>query len=142
MKVDFAFICDYAEATGKINALGIGFDRIVAARLPIRIPHFSLVIQLRSSSIEAGEKSIKVHLIDDDGQPVINPLDGKFTVVLPQEGEIETKGRVVMEFGNVQFNKYGGYSIRAIVEGIELVDISFRVSEPPKAEKNIKTGFN
>lgn len=135
MQVDFAFICDYAEATGKINALGIGFDRINATKLPIRVPHFSLVIQLRSSSMEAGEKTIKVHVIDDDGQPVINPLDGKFTVTLPHEGEIETTGRVVMEFGNVQFNKYGGYSIRAIVEGVELVDIPFKVSTPPPPKK-------
>ena len=40
MQVDFAFICDYAEATNKINALGIGFDTIMAARVPTRHPHF------------------------------------------------------------------------------------------------------
>ena len=30
MTVDFAFVCDYAEVGGKINAMGIGFDTIFA----------------------------------------------------------------------------------------------------------------
>ncbi len=28
MDIDFAFICDYAEASAKLSALGIGFDRL------------------------------------------------------------------------------------------------------------------
>ena len=42
MQVDFAFICDYAEATNKINALGIGFDTIMAQKAPVKHPSFFL----------------------------------------------------------------------------------------------------
>jgi hypothetical protein len=66
--VDFAFICDYAEATGKINALGIGFDTIFAPNVPTKHPSFFLVVQLRASTVEAGDKQLKISLIDADGQ--------------------------------------------------------------------------
>ena len=56
MHTDFAFVCDAAEATSKINALGIGFDTIYANQVPVRHPHFSIVLQLRSSAAEAGQK--------------------------------------------------------------------------------------
>ena len=45
MRVDFAFLCDHAEVSGKINALGIGFDTIYARKVPARHPYFFLVAQ-------------------------------------------------------------------------------------------------
>jgi hypothetical protein len=132
MKIDFAFLCDYAEATVKINALGIGFDRLIASQIPTRHPHFSFVIQLRATLVETGEKTIEVHLIDDDGKNVIPPLKGKFAIPKPAEGELESIGRVVMQFGNVEFPKYGSYSVRAVIEGIEMVNIGFKVIPTPQ----------
>ena len=130
MKVDFAFICDYAEIAGKINALGIGFDRIYAPQVPCKQHHFSLVIQLRATVVEAGQKSMEIHLIDEDGHDVIPAVKGQF--VIPKgEGTIESLGRVLMEFGNVEFKRYGSYSLRAVIEGIEMVEVPFRVSPPP-----------
>jgi len=131
MKIDFAFLCDYAEALAKINALGIGFDRLIAPQVPARHPHFALVIQLRATVVETGEKTIEVHLIDDDGKSVLPPLRGKFGINRPGEGDLESVGRVVMEFGNVEFPKYGNYSVRAVIEGLEMVNIGFKVIQPP-----------
>jgi hypothetical protein len=34
-----------------------------------------------------------------------------------------------MEFTNVEFKRYGNYSIRIVVENIEVASISFRVSQ-------------
>ena len=34
MDVDFAFVCDYADVSTKINALGIGFDSVFLPQLP------------------------------------------------------------------------------------------------------------
>ena len=80
MNVDFAFICDYAEATGKINALGIGFDTIYAPNVPAKHPSFFLVIQLRVNVVEAGEKTLEVRLIDEDGKDIIPTVSGKFSI--------------------------------------------------------------
>ena len=131
MKLDFAFICDYAAVAGKINALGIGFDTIFASQVPTKHPHFSLVIQLRANVVEAGEKNLEVHLIDEDGKDVIPVIKGKFMVQKPAAG-IESTGRIGIAFNNVEFPHYGSYSLHAVIEGLELVDVPLRVSPPPK----------
>ena len=46
MNLDFAFICDYAEVSGKINALGIGFDTIYSPKVPAKHPLFFLVFHV------------------------------------------------------------------------------------------------
>jgi hypothetical protein len=131
MHTDFAFVCDFAEAGAKINALGIGFDTIYAPQLPVRHPHFSLVVQLRASTAEAGQKRIQVSLVDDDGKDVIPPVQGQFN--LPRaEGRTYGLGRFVMEFNNVEFRAYGSYTVAVTVEGMEVAAIPFRVAEPPK----------
>jgi hypothetical protein len=130
MEVDFAFICDFAEASGKLNALGIGFDTIYAQKMPVRHSHFSLVLQLRASILETGQKKIQVNLINEDGQDVISPVQGQFNIPIG-EGGLPSIGRFVMEFGNVEFKEYGNYSVRVGIEGMEMASISFRVSQPP-----------
>jgi hypothetical protein len=130
MDIDFAFICDFAEASGKLNALGIGFDTIYAQKLPVRHGHFSLVLQLRASILETGQKNIQVNLIDEDGKDVITPVQGGFNIPLNEGGQ-PSIGRFVMEFGNVEFKAYGNYSVRVVIEGMEMASIAFRVSPPP-----------
>ena len=133
MNIDFAFICDFAEATAKINALGIGFDTIYAPQLPVRHPHFSLVLQLRASTVEAGQKSIRINLIDEDGADVMPTIQGQFS--LPKvEGGTHSIGRFIAEFGNVEFKRHGSYSVRVVIEGLEMASIPFRVIPPPKTQ--------
>ena len=133
MIVDFAFVCDYAEVTGKINALGIGFDTIYAPKVPCRHPSFFLVIQLRANVVEAGEKTLEVHLIDEDGKDTIPTVGGKFSILKPPGGT-ESIGRIAMQFHNVAFPKYGLYSLRAVVEGLEMVRVPLKVSPPPQTQ--------
>ncbi|MEA1958616.1 MAG: hypothetical protein U9N44_02945 [Chloroflexota bacterium] len=131
MRVDYAFICDYAEASGKLNALGIGFDTIYAPKVPFKHRHFCLVVQLRTSVVEAGQKKIEVHIIDQDGNDIIPVMHGQ-VAISKTEGKPESIGRIVMEFGNIDLKSYGTHSIRLTVEGVEMVNVPFSVSEPPK----------
>ena len=133
MKLDFAFVCDYAEATRKINALGIGFDTIYAPKVPCKHPSFFLVIQLRANVVEAGEKNLQVRLIDEDGKDIIPIVSGKFSVPKPSAGT-ESTGRVAMQFGNVEFPQYGSYSLHAVIEGQEMVRVPLRLSPPPQTK--------
>ncbi len=133
MKPDFAFICDYAEVTGKINALGIGFDIIYAPKIPCKHPHFFLVIQLRANVTEAGEKNLEVRLIDEDGKDIIPTLRRKFTIPKPASGT-ESIGRIAMGFSNVAFPRYGSYSLHAVIEGLEMVRVPLKVSPPPQTK--------
>lgn len=134
MKLDFAFICDYAEAAAKINALGIGFDTIYASQLPAKHPHFTFVAQIRASVTEAGQKNIEAQLIDEDGNSVVPPIKGQFN--LPKtEGKTETMSRFVLHFHDVEFKRYGSYSVSVAIEGIEIASVPFRVSPPPSGPK-------
>ncbi len=131
MKPDFAFICDYADVSGKINALGIGFDTIYAPKVPARHPHFFLVIQLRANVVEAGEKNLEVRLIDEDGTDIIPTLRAKFTIPKPTAGT-ESLGRIALRLQNVEFPRYCSYSLHAVVEGHEMFNIPLKVAPPPQ----------
>ncbi|MFC1913391.1 DUF6941 family protein [Chloroflexota bacterium] len=133
MRVDYAFICDYADTKDKVNALGIGFEKIFAAQVPTTHPHFHIVAQLRFSRSEVGAKDVVVLLIDADGGDVISPLKGRIDIKQPPPGQLETTVRINMGFNNVKFKDYGNYSVRVSVAGQEMVDIPLRIEETPKA---------
>jgi len=132
--VDFAFICDYAETTQKVNALGIGFDKIYTAKLPVRHAHFHVVAQVRFSLTEVGLKEMEVRLIDADGGNVVPPIQGRLEVPTPMPKSLDATGRLNVGFGNVQFKEYGRYSVRVTIQGREMVSIPFMVIEPPKTD--------
>ncbi len=131
MRVDFAFICDYAEAREKVNALGIGFERIFASKVPAKHPHFSVVLQLKFTRTEAGPKDVQVHLTDADGTDIIPAINGKIVVNVPPSGILEGATRLVMEFVNVEFKNYGDYAVRVDVATQEIVSIPLSVAPPP-----------
>ncbi len=132
MKIDYAFICDYAEAREKVNALGIGFERVIAAKVPAKHPHFSVVVQMKFTRTEAGQKDVQVHLTDADGTDVIPVINGKIAVGPTPPGVLESTTRLVMEFNNVEFKNYGDYTVRVNVGGQEVVSIPLNISPLPQ----------
>ena len=133
MRLDFAFLCDYAELGAKVNAMGIGFDVIYAKEVPWQHPSFFFVMQLRASVVEAGEKRVELRLIDEDGKDVVPPLKGKFVVPKPNAG-VESKGRIALALRNVSFPHYGPYSLHSLVDGHEMSAIPLRILPPPGAK--------
>ena len=80
---------------------------------------------------EAGEKNLEVGLIDEDGGEVIPKLKGKFAI--PEQGPgSERIGRIALAFNNVEFPKYGSYSLHAVIEGHEMVRVPVRVTPHPQ----------
>ena len=128
METVFAFICDSADASGgKINALGIGFDTIYAMNIPTTHPHFYLVLKLRADAAEAGEKDIRINLIDADGQDVREPIKGVQMVARPS-GTTETMASLVVGFSNVQFQKFGSHSLHVVIHGNTMARIGLTVA--------------
>ena len=130
MNLDFAFICDYAEVSGKINALGIGFDTIYSPKVPAKHPLFFLVLQLRASPAESGEKNLQISLINDDGKDMMPPLSGKFEMRKLESG-LENIHRIAVSIKDVEFPKYGHYSLRTVVDGTEMNSINIKITPPP-----------
>lgn len=131
MQVDFAFICDYAEAGGKVNAMGIGFDTIFAKQVPVTHSQFFIVAQFRGSLAEAGEKALTVRLIDADGVDVIPELNVPIRLRQPPEGSMESTAQLALRLNSVVFNKFSEYSVHLLLSGNEMVRIPIRVAEAP-----------
>ena len=131
MQVDFAFICDYAEAGGKINAMGIGFDTIFAKQVPVTHSQFFIVAQFRGSVAEAGEKKVTMRLIDADGADVLPELNVSIRLRQPPQGSTETTARLALRLNSVVFNKFSEYSVHVLVGGNEMIRIPMRVAEAP-----------
>ena len=130
MDIDFAFVCDYANGTGKLNAMGLGFDTIYAPNVPFTHHAFFLVAKLRASVVEVGEKDIKIALIDADGKSIIPDLISKIQLQR-HEGLNESKANLVLQFGNVKFPDYGNYELKIVIDGEVKDSVSLRVAEPP-----------
>ena len=129
MEIDFAFLCDYAENTGKVSALGIGFDMIWGSQLPVRHHSMHLVAQFRGSITEAGIKHVRVPIIDADGNSVAE-AEGDINLRSPEAG-LESTACLVVAFNGLEFSRYGDYSLHLLVEDNEMKRIPFRVVEPP-----------
>ena len=131
MVLDFAFVCDYAEAGNKLSALGIGFDTVFAPQVPCVHPVFHLVAQFAASAAEAGHKELRISLVDADGNDLVLPLSVTLEVAQPPPGVLESKAKLVVGFGGVEFPAYGQYAVQVTVQGNEMVRIPIRVAQPP-----------
>lgn len=130
MNLDFAFLCDSAqESGGKVHALGIGIDTINAAQVPVTHPLLTVVVQLRYSVAEAGDKSLAVRLIDADGREVVNAVGGTIAFPTP-EGARTNTARLIVAFGGVNFAAYGDYAVHVAINGAEVADLPVAVRPP------------
>ena len=129
MDVDFGFLCDYADAPDKINALGIGFQHIYTSGLPSAHRHMALVLRLRFHSTEAGAKRLGVQIIDSDGNLISNPpLESEIQVNAPETGT-EATIQIVTNIDGLIFERYGDYSLHVLVDNHEVHRIGFSVVE-------------
>jgi hypothetical protein len=80
MNIEAFLLCDAAtDSHGKLNLLG-AFDSFFVNEVPAVHPHCAVVLRLRLERAEQGEHSITLHLIDEDGKHVMQPLEGRLRV--------------------------------------------------------------
>ncbi len=131
MDVSFAFVCDYADSSAKLTAVGIGFDTIFAKELPASRPVFYTVAAFRFRPVEAGPKAIEVHIIDADGGEVVPPLKAEIEVGRPAAGYRYTTQRMALGLHGVRFPDYGDYEVSWLIDGHEVALIPLKVAPPP-----------
>jgi len=132
LEVNFAFLCDYADQSGgKMSAIGIGFDTIYAANVPIRHRLFFSVISIKFSATEAGPKQVGMHIIDEDGNNIVPPLDTTINVGPPAPGFLYRNQQIALAMHGVTFPRYGNYAVSWLVGGQEVKVIPLKVASPP-----------
>jgi hypothetical protein len=131
VNVDFAFLCDYADTGRKLAAFGIGIDTIYSPNVPAVHPLFYVVISLRFSMVEGGQKQIGVRVIDADGREIVPSLDTTVTIAPPLPGYTYRVQRIALALYGVSFPRYGDYSVRWLVNGTEVQSVPLKVAPPP-----------
>lgn len=130
MDIEIATVCEAAsQYGGRLSILG-AMSRIVTNQFPFAVPQCAVVLRFRFSRIESGKHNIKIQFVDDDGNPILPPLDTDFPVKL--EGK-ENFGYsdMVMNIHNLKFEKPGTYSVDVAVDGRQEKSLPLIVIQAP-----------
>jgi hypothetical protein len=134
MRVEIFALCDAAtDSHGKLNLLGT-FDTLAAASFPSRHPHCSIALRLRFRSIEEGSHRVRLRFVDEDGQPVIPPLDGQLDVRC-RPGADSASANLVLNLQSLPLNGPGRYSIDLAIDGREEASLPLYVVQAPSPER-------
>jgi len=128
MKIDLALLCDYAivDRFGKLSVLGI-FEHLWITALPAVHPRVHLVIRLKGKRTEIGRHNVRISLLDDEGQEVINGT-GVFDFAEPPAGVTEIEAGTVLVF-DVPFSKPGRYQFEIVVDEEVKATVPLTVTE-------------
>ena len=133
MHVDYAFLCDAAtEHGGKINALGIGIDRLSAAALPATHARLTFVARLAFALEDAGVHRFRVRVVDADGRAIAGAIEGELRIVFA--GEDRSAGvNLLVDLVNIEFKALGPHEIGLAIDGTEAVGLPLEVLRPDSA---------
>ncbi|MEK7441921.1 MAG: hypothetical protein AABZ78_14070 [Chloroflexota bacterium] len=129
MDLEVFTLCDAAaDYQGRLSILGI-FDTIFAASLPALHPQCSVALRIRFSKVEEGKHNLVLHIVDNDGNMIIPPLNGDFGIQLPGNDRHGTIN-LVLNLQGLSFNRYGEYAVNLAIDSNELDSLPFWVKQP------------
>ncbi len=116
MHIRIAVLADYASISlgDKLNVLGI-FSNIFARAEPIVHAQMQLVLQFEFDASEAGKKSARIILQDDDGRELLS-MNGEITVPRAPHGEPAVVNQILL-LNNTSFPKFGHYQFEVLLNG-------------------------
>ncbi|WP_372799024.1 hypothetical protein [Pontiella sp.] len=128
MKVEVFALCDAAtDNHGKMNLLGT-FDQIYAAKLPVVHPACAIALRLRFDKMEEGPHEVKLQLVNPDGIPVFQSMEGEVNPRMAEDvGSVAVN--LILNFQNVKFDQFADYQINLTIDGIALASLPLRVRQ-------------
>jgi hypothetical protein len=130
MEVRIAVLADFASLSEgrKLNILGI-FTNLVAENEPVVHPQMRLVTAFEFNSSEAGDKNIKIELVDEDGKDIFS-MSGVMHIEREPDGR-PTMVNQILNFNNMVFPKFGEYEFRVLLDGHTVCTIPLNVLKTP-----------
>ena len=122
MEIELAFLADAAQETaGKLNALGIGIDQILADQVPSFHPVMYLVLKIALQPIECDRPhQMEIVLWDPDGQIVGPQLNGQFSASRRADDPLKVSyAQVVVSMIGQRFPREGDYAFHIVIDGQE-----------------------
>ena len=134
VEVNFGFLCTNLKKkqNGGFSAEDIGIRGIVSRAIPTRRRTLTAFIQMKFTASEIGPKKLGLHILDLDGNDVIEFKDVPWEPAPPPPGEFYSFDSVEFEIGHVAFPRFGEYTIIFQVDGVDLHRMLFRVSPTPE----------
>jgi hypothetical protein len=126
MDVQIASLCDSAQDYGGKLCLIGAFDTILVRQFPAQHPFCSIALRMIFRDTDEGKHTLRVNLIDDDGQSLPLKIEVPLEIRLPESQFFAT----VNQFFNIQgmlFKKPGQYSIDATLDGAMIARIPLQV---------------
>src|SRR6266487_5553259 len=118
MDVEILTLCDAAtEHAGKMNIIGV-FDQVNATNAPVTAPPCSIAVRMRFMALEAGNKAIRLAIVDADGREVIPSLNANISVQVPPNAQSAT-AQILLGIQQLRLPHFGEYSIVLLVDGRE-----------------------
>jgi hypothetical protein len=117
MQLEILTFCDAAaEYAGRLNLIG-ATDTLLVPVTPFRYAHCAIVLRVRAARIEEGDHTVRIMIIDADGNPRLN-VEGKLPVRFPHSagGALH----LIINAQNLEFAGEGEHSIEVAVDGIQL----------------------
>jgi len=130
MNIEAFLLCDAAtDSNGKLNVLG-AFDTLFVASVPAAHPQCAVALRLRLERSEQGEHHIAVHFVDEDGQHLVGPLEGKFRVA-GQPGH-SGGSNLILNLQGLQLKRHGEIAIHLLIDGRHMASLPLYVRKPPE----------
>ncbi|MBI5801214.1 MAG: hypothetical protein HZA92_10915 [Verrucomicrobia bacterium] len=131
MEVQIASLCDSAaDYGGKLCLIG-AFDTILVRQFPALHPFCSVALRIIFRDTEEGKHSLRLNLIDDDGQSLLPGMDPNELNIRMPENQFFASVNLVFNFQGMRFNKPGQYSLDITLDGTMIARIPLQVLQMP-----------
>jgi len=131
MNIEAFLLCDAAtNQNGKLNVLG-AFDHIFAKETPTRHRACSIAARIRFSKIEAGDHTVKIFIIDADGNSIGPKLEGNISVRIGDNAPAIAVN-LILNMQNLEFQHHGQYQIDLAIDGTVQASLPLHVRQVPQ----------
>ena len=131
MEVQIASLCDSAAGYGGKLCLIGAFDTILVRQFPALHPFCSVALRIIFRDTEEGKHSLRLNLIDDDGQSLLPGMDPNELNIRMPENQFFASVNLVFNFQGMRFNKPGQYSLDITLDGTMIARIPLQVLQMP-----------
>ena len=130
MNIEAFLLCDAAtDQNGKLNVLG-AFDNVFAKETPVRHRMCSIAARIRFSKIEAGDHTVKIFVIDADGNFIGPKLEGGISVRIGDNASTAAVN-LILYMQNIEFQQFGQYQIDLAIDGTVQASLPLHIRQIP-----------
>jgi hypothetical protein len=131
MKIEVFALCDAAtDNRGKLNILGT-FDQIYSANMPVVHPACAIALRIRFDKMEEGAHKVNLQLVDPDGRPVFQPMEGEVRPRMADDVD-SVAVNLILNFQHVKFEAFADYQINLAIDDLSVATLPLRVREMPQ----------